>query len=130
MASGSSRKSVPGTDTKVRVLCRVRPALAHEAGEASCVMLDTNAKEGAAVLLGDPQGQMRAEQQRFVFDAAYGCDATQDQIFTTEVEPVLKSVLGGVNTTIFAFGMTGTGPRTARCSLHDWSLLLWRESFS
>lgn len=46
---------------------------------------------------------------RFRFDGAYGSDTTQEDFFNNEVAPIVNTVFKGINTTIFAYGITGAG---------------------
>eukprot|EP00008_Paramoeba_atlantica_P007462 CAMPEP_0201478804 /NCGR_PEP_ID=MMETSP0151_2-20130828/3572_1 /ASSEMBLY_ACC=CAM_ASM_000257 /TAXON_ID=200890 /ORGANISM="Paramoeba atlantica, Strain 621/1 / CCAP 1560/9" /LENGTH=651 /DNA_ID=CAMNT_0047860009 /DNA_START=230 /DNA_END=2186 /DNA_ORIENTATION=+ len=46
---------------------------------------------------------------RYTFDACYDSNASQDLIFDQEVKEVLPSVLKGIHTTVFAYGITGSG---------------------
>lgn len=45
----------------------------------------------------------------FSFDAAYGEESSQEEIFKTEIEPNIPPILKGLNTTILAYGNTGAG---------------------
>ncbi|KAJ8875657.1 hypothetical protein PR048_023554 [Dryococelus australis] len=45
----------------------------------------------------------------FKFDAVYGCDSGQEELYEQSVHPVVSSVLEGFNGTIFAYGQTGSG---------------------
>lgn len=40
---------------------------------------------------------------------AFGQYATQKEVFTTVVSPIIDEVLEGFNCTVFAYGQTGTG---------------------
>jgi kinesin family member C2/C3 len=46
--------------------------------------------------------------QRFTFDAVFGPDARQDDIYT-DAAPVITSVMDGYNVCMFAYGQTGSG---------------------
>merc|ERR1719162_1893714 len=48
------------------------------------------------------------DDEKFEFDAAFGDDSTQDQIFSECVD-LVQSVIDGYNITIFAYGQTGAG---------------------
>ena len=49
------------------------------------------------------------EEKLFTFDAVYGEDSTQRQVFDETAFPLVESVLQGYNGTIFAYGQTGCG---------------------
>ena len=63
-----------------------------------------------------PKGGMTVECEeegkkntKFDFDAVFGNDSTQDQIFD-ECRDLVQSVLDGYNITIFAYGQTSGRP--------------------
>jgi hypothetical protein len=45
----------------------------------------------------------------FPFDRVYDTFATQREIYNETVEPLVQQTLRGFNTTVFAYGQTGTG---------------------
>jgi len=45
----------------------------------------------------------------FSFDRVFGTYSTQEEVFNTTVRPIVDEVLEGYNSTLFAFGPTGTG---------------------
>ena len=45
----------------------------------------------------------------FAFDAIFGPDSRQVDVFEEVAAPVVKGVLEGFNGTIFAYGQTGSG---------------------
>jgi len=45
----------------------------------------------------------------FTFDAAFGMDSTQREVYDEGAFPLIESVMGGYNGTIFAYGQTGCG---------------------
>ena len=46
---------------------------------------------------------------RFTFDEVFDLDTNQEEIFNISAKPAVNSVLEGYNSTIFAYGQTGTG---------------------
>ena len=45
----------------------------------------------------------------FAFDDVFTAFSTQEEVFTTTLKPVIKDVLKGFESTVFAYGQTGTG---------------------
>lgn len=43
------------------------------------------------------------------FDACYDTNAPQEELFRKEIEPLIENVTNGINTTVFAYGVTGAG---------------------
>ena len=46
---------------------------------------------------------------RFTFDDVFDIDSNQEEVYTVSAKPAVNSVLEGYNSTIFAYGQTGTG---------------------
>mmetsp|Transcript_29865 Transcript_29865/g.41311 ORF Transcript_29865/g.41311 Transcript_29865/m.41311 type:complete len:932 (-) Transcript_29865:169-2964(-) len=100
----------------IRVICRVRPLLASdedvESGEVSVSIPNSNSilvnhngyKGGVQVSQGDTQQVCKL----FKFDAVYGPQSSQEEVFLS-TEPLVRSVLDGFNVCIFAYGQTGSG---------------------
>ena len=49
------------------------------------------------------------QYHRFTFDEVFDKDTSQEEIFNISAKPAVSSVLEGYNSTIFAYGQTGTG---------------------
>ena len=49
-----------------------------------------------------------SKDHAFTFDAGFGPNSTQEQVFK-EAGPIVASVLDGYNVCIFAYGQTGSG---------------------
>ncbi|KAF8631170.1 hypothetical protein AX15_002509 [Amanita polypyramis BW_CC] len=56
-----------------------------------------------------PPGTKRYKDKRFMFDRVFGHEATQQGVFESTAQPLLKGILGGYNATVFAYGATGCG---------------------
>jgi len=46
---------------------------------------------------------------RFTFDEVFDIDSNQEEVYKVSAKPAVNSVLEGYNSTIFAYGQTGTG---------------------
>ncbi|KAI0719510.1 kinesin-domain-containing protein [Cerioporus squamosus] len=56
-----------------------------------------------------PPGTKRYKDRRFIFDRVFGHNASQTEVYGSTARPLLKTLLDGFNTTIFAYGATGCG---------------------
>ena len=52
-----------------------------------------------------PPGTKRYKDRRFIFDRVFRHDATQTDVYGQTARPLLKNLLDGFNTTIFAYGV-------------------------
>lgn len=68
-------------------------------------------KERGSVIISDPRGNTNIGDgpRTFTFDHVFDSDSTQQEVYTSCARPLVDSVLGGYNGTIFAYGQTGTG---------------------
>eukprot|EP01063_Lacrimia_lanifica_P026628 TRINITY_DN3618_c0_g1_i1.p1 TRINITY_DN3618_c0_g1~~TRINITY_DN3618_c0_g1_i1.p1 ORF type:complete len:849 (+),score=209.38 TRINITY_DN3618_c0_g1_i1:46-2592(+) len=92
----------------VRVVARVRPLLPHEPGPAAPRLpppADPRRPTGDTVVM---QRGAAGQKLHFTFDAVFGPDATQDDLFT-EVADVATSCLDGHGCCVLAYGQTGSG---------------------
>jgi len=51
-----------------------------------------------------PNEEKGPEEKIFAYDSVYGVDSTQRQVYDETAFPLVESVLGGFNGTIFAYG--------------------------
>ncbi|ORY01355.1 P-loop containing nucleoside triphosphate hydrolase protein [Clohesyomyces aquaticus] len=95
----------------VRVVARIRPLLKHELDRDTIVTAESPDGENAATstVVRIPNPRNDAESFSFQFNSVYEQDASQQQIFDSEVSSTVKHLFNGFDTTIFAYGVTGTG---------------------
>ncbi|KUI72146.1 Kinesin-like protein KIF22 [Cytospora mali] len=93
----------------VRVVARIRPLLDDEYEKD--VIVHADSKEGAKNpnIVKIPNPKNEAEEFSFAFNGVYDQDTTQDELFTAEVAPHMKALFQGIDVTLFAYGVTGTG---------------------
>ena len=103
-----------GKSENIKVVVRVRPLMDFEknrGGGAPVVHLDPPDGRSLAVTGSEARHQLRVK-----FDACFGEGSTQEQLYA-HVRDCAKSVVDGFNSTVFAYGQTGTGK--VRSSLAD-----------
>ena len=84
------------TESSVKVGVRIRPLLASERHQGSCLASHSD----AAVFL---------RNQQYTFDHVFGTGVSQRELYALTAAPMLKSFLEGYNVTIMAYGQTGSG---------------------
>ena len=117
--------SSQNTTDNMRVAIRIRPALTREMekGLPFRSIAITN-KENKMVSLVeyigaelDEAGRQREwvhspqmfQMHRYTFDDVFDINTTQEEVYNCTAKPAVYSVLEGYNSTIFAYGQTGTG---------------------
>ncbi|KAI1432083.1 P-loop containing nucleoside triphosphate hydrolase protein [Xylaria sp. CBS 124048] len=93
----------------VRVVARIRPLLEKEADKDIIVRPASNDDGKSSNVVKIPNPRNESEEFSFTFNSVYDQSTTQEELFTAEVSPHLKSLFQGLDVTIFAYGVTGTG---------------------
>ncbi|KAJ8127417.1 hypothetical protein O1611_g6219 [Lasiodiplodia mahajangana] len=93
----------------VRVVARIRPLLEKEADKDIIVRPASNDDGNSSNVVKIPNPRNESEEFSFTFNSVYDQSTTQEELFTAEVAPHLKSLFLGLDVTIFAYGVTGTG---------------------
>ncbi|KAI1378054.1 kinesin heavy chain [Hypoxylon crocopeplum] len=93
----------------VRVVARIRPLLEKELDKDVIVRAASNDDGKTSNVVKIPNPKNESEEFSFTFNSVYEQSATQEQLFTSEVAPHIKSLFQGLDVTIFAYGVTGTG---------------------
>ena len=122
--------------TNIQVAVRVRPFLPFEAGSKSCIDVlpgdDENdianqssqshqLSQGKSVRIGSHHAHR--DGHTFTFDRCFSGKATQMEIYSNLVLPLLNSCLEGYNATTLAYGQTGAGEILFLC-VRGWVELL------
>ncbi|XP_078097446.1 kinesin-like protein kif7 [Mustelus asterias] len=92
--------STKAEETPVTVAVRVRPLLPKEIlhGHQSCVHVNLDSQQ---ITLGN--------NRHFQFDVIFDQTSSQDEVYSSCVEPLVEAFFEGFNATVFAYGQTGSG---------------------
>ena len=91
----------------VKVVVRVRPANEKEMKAASPPVVQVQSQDNSVTVV---KGSGKTQQRHvFAFDHVFGTYATQKDIFEQTLAPIVDDVMSGVESTVFAYGQTGTG---------------------
>ncbi|KAJ0406462.1 hypothetical protein ATCC90586_000303 [Pythium insidiosum] len=93
-------------DECVRVMVRIRPMSSKEKQDGRQVVATANF-DRAEVTLVNPAGT--EPPKSFTFDATFGAESTQQQVYDAAATAIVEAVMEGYNGTIFAYGQTGAG---------------------
>jgi len=92
------------SSNSVQVVVRLRPLNEREKkhGTLPVISASTNDKT-VTVIKGTGSRQARSA---FAFDNVFTAFSTQEEVFETTMRPVIKDVLTGFESTVFAYGHT------------------------
>ncbi|KAK8088293.1 kinesin family member 22 [Apiospora hydei] len=93
----------------VRVVARIRPLLEKELDKDIIVHAASTEDGKPTTLVRIPSPKNGAEEFTFAFNSVYDQQTSQEELFTQEVAPHLKALFQGLDVTLFAYGVTGTG---------------------
>ena len=89
----------------VKVVIRLRPLNSREKADNRKVIVDIH-KDLNRCTINKPDSDMK---KTFTFDAVFDMDSKQKDVYEEIGFPLIESVFGGFNGTIFAYGQTGSG---------------------
>ncbi|KAF1319486.1 Kinesin-like protein, partial [Globisporangium splendens] len=95
-------------DECVRVMVRIRPSSNKEKQDGRQIVATANF-ERAEVSIINPAAATSEPPKSFTFDAAFGCDSTQQQAYDAAATAIVETAMEGYNGTIFAYGQTEAG---------------------
>lgn len=99
------RRSVNATSSRVRVAVRIRPPEyknARDGTHPSCVVPCSQAATAV-------EFQHDGVTKTYTYDHVFGCDATQEEVYSASLQPLMGQFLDGFNVTVMAYGQTGSG---------------------
>ena len=92
---------------QVQVIVRIRPLNEKEKKQSTLpVVSASSTKNEVTVIRGSGARQMR---HVFKFDGVFSGQSTQAEVFDRTLRPMIHDVLNGFESTVFAYGQTGTG---------------------
>ena len=125
LGRSSSSDDTGSSGTAVQVFCRVRPALKrdlHEEVVVSRLGPNTLRVENAG------GGTRSNSSNSYQLDHIFNESATQQDVFK-KVLPTLRESFQGYNSTVFAYGQTGTGKTHTMLGVDFWQMALEQETF-
>jgi hypothetical protein len=95
-------------DVNVFVCVRIRPLLADELSAAAQRCLTSVPGAPTASPASFPRVEM-GPKHAFSFDAVFDEHATQHEVFSSAVAPLVEGLFSGYHGTVLAYGQTGSG---------------------
>ncbi|GAB64565.1 kinesin [Plasmodium cynomolgi strain B] len=108
---GSTEKDVT---YNMNVVIRCRPMSASEKNEGAKNVIKI--LDNKMIVLLDPSDnsdnvlrQNRSREKKYVFDYVFDETSSQEDVYKNSVKCLIDAVIGGYNSTVFAYGATGAG---------------------
>lgn len=101
------RPTSPRSTASVQVVVRLRPLNGREKKfETLPVVSASTADRTVTVIKGKGAHQARSS---YGFDNVFTAFSSQEEVFDATLKPIIRDVLMGFESTVFAYGQTGTG---------------------
>lgn len=103
------------SENNIQVVIRSRRRSEREINDSSpiIVQMDGAKSQDISIETSVPTSSLGVvtlpPTRKYPFDVVFGPEASQELVYDTVVQPMLKEVLEGYNCTLFAYGQTGTG---------------------
>lgn len=95
------------TATKIQVVVRLRPINDREKTHGTLPVVTASSQDKTVtVVRGSGRRQARSS---YAFDNVFSAFTTQEEVFDATLRPILRDVMLGFESTVFAYGQTGTG---------------------
>ncbi|CAM9924291.1 unnamed protein product, partial [Ectocarpus sp. 6 AP-2014] len=91
------------TGTNVQVAVRCRPLNSREKASGNLHVVNTEPSHNRIRVAH------KKLDRTYQYDHVFGPFASQEEVFVSTVEPIVREMLQGFSTTVFAYGQTGTG---------------------
>lgn len=106
-----NRPSSPRNTASVQVVVRLRPLNEREKKHGTLpVVSASTADKTLTVIKGKGSHQARTS---YGFDNVFTAFSSQEEVFDATLKPIIRDVLMGFESTVFAYGQTGTGKVSA-----------------
>lgn len=108
----SPRRNMPFTRKEspsgsIQVVVRLRPMTETEKKFGTLPVVSASTNDGTVTVIKDKSA--RKARLTYSFDNVYTAFSTQEEVFDQTMLPVFDDVLQGYESTVFAYGQTGTG---------------------
>lgn len=103
----ATRPPSPTASASVQVVVRLRPLNEKEKKHGTLPVVSASTSEKTVtVIKGQGSRQIRSN---YKFDNVFTAFSSQEEVFEATLKPVIRDVLRGFESTVFAYGQTGTG---------------------
>lgn len=111
----------PSSTSSVQVVVRLRPLNEKEKKHGTLPVVSASTADKTVTLLKGTGS--RQTKTSYKFDNVFTAFSTQEEVFDATLKPVIRDVLLGYESTVFAYGQTGTGKtHTMEGDLNDVNL--------
>lgn len=97
----------PKATASVQVVVRLRPLNDREKKHGTLPVISASTSDKTVtVIKGSGARQVKSS---YKFDSIFTSFSTQEDVFEATLQPIIRDVLNGYESTVFAYGQTGTG---------------------
>ncbi|OEU06917.1 kinesin-domain-containing protein, partial [Fragilariopsis cylindrus CCMP1102] len=107
VTSTQSPRASSSSSSSVQVIIRLRPLNEREKKYNTLPVVTASTLDKSVTAIKG-KGKTKSKQI-FQFDNVFTSFSTQEDIFEATLQPIIKDVLNGYESTVFAYGQTGTG---------------------
>lgn len=93
------------TSSGVQVVVRLRPLNEREKKHGTLPVISASTNDKTVTVLRGTGG--RQARSQYKYDEIYTAFSTQSEVFEGTLKPVIKDVMMGYESTVFAYGQTG-----------------------
>ena len=105
--SSSTSGGGGGGGSTIQVVIRLRPMNESEKRHGTLPVITAKTTERSVQVI---KGKGRKQQKsNYLFDNVFTAFSSQEEVFEATVKPVINDVMRGFESTVFAYGQTGTG---------------------
>ncbi|KAK4424100.1 Kinesin-like protein KIN-7F [Sesamum alatum] len=97
----------PGTEEKILVLVRLRPLSEKEIARSE--VADWECINSTTILYRNSLQERSGLPTAYSFDRVFRGDCRTREVYDEGIKDIVLSVLGGINSTVFAYGQTSSG---------------------
>ena len=106
-AASASSASSGGGGSNIQVVVRLRPMNDTEKRHGTLPVITAKTQQrSVTVIKGKGRKQSKSS---YSFDNVFTAFSSQEEVFEATVKPVINDVMRGFESTVFAYGQTGTG---------------------
>jgi hypothetical protein len=104
VTSTSTPPRAASSSSSVQVIIRLRPLNEREKKHGTLPVVSASTLDKSVTVIKGGKGSTGKSKQTFKFDNVFTSFSTQEDIFEATLQPIIRDVLNGYESTVFAYG--------------------------